>query len=96
MAVRISFLNQKGGVGKSTCSILVGAALQSAGYQVQFEDMDPQGSLAMWVSHVGKLAPLPEGVSPDVIICDTPGRIDVSASSPDPFFRDLISRSDRR
>lgn len=72
MAVRISFLNQKGGVGKSTCSILVGAALQSAGYQVQFEDMDPQGSLAMWVSHVGKLAPLPEGVAPDVIICDTP------------------------
>jgi len=95
MAVRISFLNQKGGVGKSTCSILVGAALQSAGYQVQFEDMDPQGSLAMWVSHVGKLVPLPEGVAPDVIICDTPGRIDVSASSPDPFFRDLISRSDR-
>jgi Flp pilus assembly CpaE family ATPase len=44
---------------------------------------------------VGKLVPLPEGVAPDVIICDTPGRIDVSASSPDPFFRDLISRSDR-
>lgn len=95
MSVRITFLNQKGGVGKSTCSILIGSALQAAGYNVLFEDTDPQGSLAMWVNHVAKIPPSNSGTSPDVIICDTPGRIDLSAGSPDPFFCDLISRSNR-
>ena len=55
MPLKITFLNQKGGVGKSTSSVLIGAALSAAGYQVAFEDTDSQGSLTMWTNKIGKL-----------------------------------------
>ena len=44
----ISFVNQKGGVGKTTSAINVAASLKRRNYDVKFIDADPQGSATQW------------------------------------------------
>lgn len=46
----ISFLNQKGGVGKTTLSVNVAACLARQGYRVLLIDADKQGSATTWAS----------------------------------------------
>ena len=46
----IALLNQKGGVGKTTSTVNVGAALAEMGKRVCLVDMDPQGHLSL---HLG-------------------------------------------
>lgn len=46
----ISVLNQKGGVGKTTLSINLAAALKAADHSVLLVDADPQGSSMDWAA----------------------------------------------
>jgi chromosome partitioning protein len=44
----ISFVNQKGGVGKTTSAINIAASLKRRNYKIGFVDADPQGSAMHW------------------------------------------------
>ncbi len=46
----ISFVNQKGGVGKTTSAINIAASLKRRNYKIGFVDADPQGSATHWHS----------------------------------------------
>lgn len=49
MARKIAFVNNKGGVGKSTACFLTALGLGRAGKAVQIEDLDPQKSVTAWI-----------------------------------------------
>jgi chromosome partitioning protein len=55
--MKIAFLNQKGGVGKTTLSVHVAARLSALGLSVLLVDADPQASALAWAG-ARKLAPL--------------------------------------
>jgi hypothetical protein len=93
--MRITFLNQKGGVGKSTLCIAVGTALHRAGFHIAFDDRDNQGSVSFWATHVGKLPMVGETKNPEIILCDTPGRLDLDSEVSQKLLADLIHESDR-
>jgi chromosome partitioning protein len=52
----ISIINQKGGVGKTTLTISLAAALATRKKRVLLVDADPQGSALDWVAVRGELA----------------------------------------
>lgn len=82
----IAVVNTKGGVGKTTTSVMLSAAGAERGYSVCLLDADPQGSASMWAEIAASSdSPLPFIVEPagvsslkkmsegfDLVVIDTP------------------------
>ncbi len=66
---RIAVINQKGGVGKTTTTVNLGAALARRGYRVLLLDMDPQANLTV---HVDKRPDLESHTLTSLLVEDTP------------------------
>ena len=69
MARIVAIANQKGGVGKSTTAVSLGAALAELGYRILVVDLDPQGnaSTGMGIRHEAR------GVTVyDVVLSEAP------------------------
>ncbi|CAA9408663.1 MAG: ParA-like protein [uncultured Propionibacteriaceae bacterium] len=94
-AMIVAMCNQKGGVGKTTSTINLGAALVETGRTVLLVDFDPQGSLSVGLGvnpHTLEVSIynllLGRNVSPDEVIAKTevegldilPSNIDLSAA----------------
>jgi chromosome partitioning protein len=72
--MRIAFLNQKGGVGKTTLVLLLSSVLKRAGYDVAIDDRDPQGTASVFAAIFG-VPLLSDNPDADYIITDTPGHL---------------------
>jgi len=63
MAARIiAVVNQKGGVGKTSVSMLIAAELAKRGFRVMVADCDAQGSSTAWARAAPDSAPFPAAV----------------------------------
>src|SRR5690606_15802391 len=65
----IAVINQKGGVGKTTTTVNLGAALSRRGYRVLLLDMDPQANLTV---HVDKRPDLEGQTLTNLLVEDEP------------------------
>jgi chromosome partitioning protein len=90
----VAVVNQKGGVGKSTTAVSVGAALAEAGYAVLVIDLDPQGnaSTGLGIRHVARdvttyevllaQAPIDQAIVPTAVsgLSAVPSTIDLAGA----------------
>ena len=84
---RIAFVQQKGGVGKTSMAIHSACTLAEMGHKTLLVDMDPQGSILAWydqatalpdklsVSTCDQAAALDDISGFTYVIIDTPGRL---------------------
>ena len=79
-AQKIIFLNQKGGVGKTTTCVNLGSSLCAMGYKVLLVDFDSQGNLTGAVSGDGRKATMYEVVT---------GRVDAESAVQETPFQNL-------
>jgi len=102
---RIALMNQKGGVGKTTTAVNVGAALAELGRRVCLVDLDPQAHLTL---HVG-LDPndleatvydllADDAVSPESVAVDVTERVTVVPAEVDlaGAESELVNRAERQ
>ena len=77
----VALANQKGGVGKTTMAVSLGACAAEQGLRVALVDLDPQGTLTRWLA-----APVEEGqpTAYDLVVRRETGLGDVS-----PYVLDL-------
>ncbi len=73
----ISFVNGKGGAGKTTTAILVAMALREAGHAAAVRDLDPQQTATRWLADSPEL--LDAGAP--IQLLDTPPRLDSATVS---------------
>ena len=66
---RVAVINQKGGVGKTTTTVNLGAALARRGFRVLLLDMDPQANLTV---HVDKRPDLEGQTMTNLLVEDAP------------------------
>jgi chromosome partitioning protein len=78
--MNIAILAKKGGVGKSTLSILLYEAFRNARRTVVIEDWDPQGTSAKTMAMIDEHKP-GAGQKPEISIWDTPPNLDHVATA---------------
>lgn len=86
--MNIALLASKGGVGKSTLSILLFEALRQAGRSVAIRDWDIQGSSNKALKFILGDEPLAE--DPEIVIYDTPPRLDHNATTDAILNADIV------
>lgn len=91
--MRITLLNQKGGVGKSTVALLLAGTLKKAGYDVALDDRDPQSSATFYAETFG-VPSLEENPDAEFIITDTPGHMRIEGQVKKEMAK-LIGQSDK-
>ena len=88
--MNITVCNGKGGVGKTTVSVLLALAYSNVGKRVFIQDIDPQGSAAKWVDalELDNVVTRPDSAA-DITITDTPPNPDSRR------VRDMVRNCDR-
>jgi chromosome partitioning protein len=76
--MNIALLAKKGGVGKSTLSILLHEALRAAGKSVRIQDWDTQGTSTKALELMG--APAPSAAA-EIVLFDTPPNLEHTATA---------------
>lgn len=89
--MNITLLAKKGGVGKSTLSILLYEAFRQAGKSVALKDWDVQGtSSKALVSILGPDAAAKQPTKPDIAIYDTPPNLEHTATATAALNADIV------
>jgi len=77
--MNIALIAKKGGVGKSTLTLLLYEALRQAGKSVQIRDWDVQGTSTKALELFAK-GPAPDG-TPEIVLYDTPPNLEHTATA---------------
>jgi chromosome partitioning protein len=86
MTTRIAFVNGKGGVGKTTCSMLISAAWHQAGQLISLDDRDPQKS----ATNAADIFGISIGLGGNIVVVDTAPTIGLPATSEAIRTADLV------
>ena len=93
--MKITFINQKGGVGKSHIAFLVAGTLAKAGHKVAIDDRDEQGTLSYWTQTVGNIPLVKDLPDADFTIIDTAGHLNLEDKKVHKEIVQTIKESDR-